>query len=100
MYQVHEHREGIKASIGLTGLLWEHDFYGHEWTCIHECRRKADTIAAANACPIHATVTRSHHSHVEHDNGKEPGNRVTDQRTDKTIPIRAPRGLEAYRLKE
>lgn len=98
MFHVSEHREGIKAQVGVTGLLWENDTGGHEWRVIWEGRRKAEAIAAADACPCHATVIRAHTAEVIYDNGKAPGSRVRDCRPDKSIPIRAPRDLAAYRM--
>ena len=98
MFHVHQHYEGIKGSIGVTGLLWENDSGGHEWQVIWEGRRKAEAIAAADACTCHAVVTRAYSSEAIHDNGKAPGSRVRDCRPDKAIPIRAPRDLAAYRL--
>jgi hypothetical protein len=98
MFHVAQHREGIKASIGVTGLLWEIDCGGHEWEVVWQGRSRAEAIVAADACPIHATVVRAHTAHVIYDNGKAPGSRVRDQRPDPSIPIRAPRDLRAYRL--
>ena len=99
MYQVQQHKEGIKASIGETGLLWENDSGGHEWECIGQFRRKDAAISAAAANPIHTTVVRDWSgTEIEYDNGKAPGSRVRDCRTDKSIPIRAPRDLRAYRF--
>lgn len=97
MYQVWSHREGIKASIGTTGLVWEHDCGGHEWLIESEHRKKADAIAACDAFPFHGTVTRYHCEPV-HDNGKEPGSRVADHRPSTDIQLRAPRDPAAYRL--
>lgn len=100
MYQVHQHRYGIKVTITTTGNCWEHDFAGHEWEVIWQGRKKADAFASADACPMHAVVTKAHMSESLHDNGKTPGNRVTDQRPDPSIPLRSPRDPAAYGLPE
>ncbi len=77
MYQVSQNHEGKNGVMTKIGLI--ENGYGHpRWQVIWEGRRKADAIAAADACPIRATVHRDHCSHIEYDNGKPPGNRVID----------------------
>lgn len=75
MYQVSQNREGKNGTMTRIGLT-ENGLGYPRWEPIWEGRRKADAIAAADACPIHATVHRNHCAHVEYDNNKAPGDRV------------------------
>jgi hypothetical protein len=80
MYQVIQHRIGKNGTIDHLGRVWE---CGGGWPAfepIWEGRRKAEAIAAADACALKATVHRNHAAYVEYDNGKEPGRRERDFR--------------------
>ena len=78
MYQVSMHRTGKNATRSPNGDIWETGGGYPMWECFWQGRKKADAIAAADACPIHATVVIAYTAHVEYDNGKEPGSRIRD----------------------
>lgn len=78
MYQVAMHRTGKNATRSPNGDIWETGHGFSPWETFWQGRRKAEAIAAADACPIHATVVVAYTAHVVHDNGKEPGSRIRD----------------------
>lgn len=98
MYQVARCHYGIPVSFSPNGTVYERDFAGYKWVPVGDFRKKQDAIDACNAQPCKSTVTRNFTAHVEHDNGKQPGHRIEDMRTDKNVVIRASKPLTSYGL--